>query len=284
MRIRSGILFFLFFLSFFTGKSQDTSAVTWEVHTTKSTNDGYTLIFNAHVKPGWQLYAPNQDLSGTNSMELSFADSSFSAKSTFQSDGKTEKHPVALFENASFVLFTTEAKISTPLSIRGTVPASLFGSLSYYYGKEDSFYSGNFAFNTTLEGGVNTTSRIRINSFDLKHPVSPCGDTGTAGKGLVSIFLLGLLGGFIALFTPCVFPLIPLTVSFFTKTGNHGSGKAHAFLYGFFIFLIYILLSLPFYLLDHINPEILNTISTSIWLNLFFFVIFVVFAISFFGY
>ena len=284
MRIRSGILFFLFFLSFFTGRSQDSSAVTWEVHAVKSSNGGYTLIFNAHVKPGWQLYAPNQDLSGTNSMELSFADSSFSAKSTFQADGKTEKHPVVLFDNASFVLFPTDAKISIPLSIRGTVPARLFGALSYYYGKEDSFYSGNFAFNTTLEGGVNTTSRIRINSFDLKHPVSPCGDTGTAGKGLVSIFLLGLLGGFIALLTPCVFPLIPLTVSFFTKTGNHGSGKAHAFLYGFFIFLIYILLSLPFYLLDHINPEILNTISTSIWLNLFFFVIFVVFAISFFGY
>ena len=79
-----------------------------------------------------------------------------------------------------------------------------------------------------------------------------------------------------------MFPLIPLTVSFFTKSSS--SGKAHAFLYGFFIFLIYILLSLPFYLLDHVNPEILNTISTSIWLNLFFFLIFVVFAISFFGY
>jgi thiol:disulfide interchange protein DsbD len=54
-------------------------------------------------------------------------------------------------------------------------------------------------------------------------------------------------------------------------------------LYGFFIFLIYVLLSLPFYLLDA-NPEILNNISTNVWLNLFFFLIFVVFAISFFGY
>ena len=150
MRIRSGILFFLFFLSFFTGRSQDSSAVTWEVHAVKSSYGGYTLIFNAHVKPGWQLYAPNQDLSGTNSMELSFADSSFSAKSSFQTDGKTEKHSVALFDNASFVLFPTDAKISVPLSIRGTVPARLFGALSYYYGKEDSFYSGNFAFNTSL--------------------------------------------------------------------------------------------------------------------------------------
>ncbi len=228
------------------------------------------------------MYAPNQDLSGTPSMELNFQDSSFSSKLPFITEGRSEKRPVALFNNISFYLYTGDAKFSIPLHIKGTIPAHIFGSLNYFYGKKDSFYSGNYSFNAALEGGVNSASRIRINSFDLKHPVSPCGDSGTAGKGLLSIFLLGLLGGFIALLTPCVFPLIPLTVSFFTKSSS--SGKAHAFLYGFFIFLIYVLLSLPFYLLDHVNPEILNTISTSIWLNLFFFLIFVVFAISFFGY
>ncbi len=228
------------------------------------------------------MYGPNQDLSGTPSIELIFADSSFSLRPPFVAEGKSEKRAVSLFNNSTFYLYSGQAKISVPVQIKGIIPARIFGSLNYFYGKEDSFYSGNFAFNTALEGGVNTVSRIRVNSFDLKHPVSPCGDSGTAGKGLLSIFLLGLLGGFIALLTPCVFPLIPLTVSFFTKSSS--SGKAHAFLYGFFIFLIYVLLSLPFYLLDHVNPEILNTISTSIWLNLFFFVIFVVFAISFFGY
>jgi cytochrome c biogenesis protein CcdA len=284
MQIRSVFLFLLFSLSFYSGRCQDKDIISWDVYAEKSSGGSYTLFFNVHVKPGWQLYAPNQDLGGTPSMELSFADSSFSTQSSFNTEGKSEKHSVPLFDNATFNLYPEEAKFSILVFIKGTIPARLFGSLNYYYGKEDSFYSGNFAFNTILEGGVSKASRIRINSFDLKHPVSPCGDTGTAGKGLVSIFLLGLLGGFIALLTPCVFPLIPLTVSFFTKSGTQGSGKAHAFLYGFFIFLIYVLLSLPFYLLDNINPEILNTISTSIWLNLFFFVIFVVFAISFFGY
>jgi thiol:disulfide interchange protein len=284
MQLRSGFLFSFLFLSIFTVRSQDSAAISWNVHSVKTAPADYMLVFDVKVKAGWQLYAPNQDLSGTPSMELNFADSSFSAKSPFHAEGKSEKHAVALFDNVSYILYPGKAKFSVPLSIKGIVPARVFGSLNYYYGKEDSFYSGNFAFNTNLEGGVNKTSRIRINSFDLKNPVSPCGDNSTAGKGLVSIFLLGLLGGFIALLTPCVFPLIPLTVSFFTKNGSQGSGKAHAFLYGFFIFLIYLLLSLPFYLLDHINPEILNTISTSIWLNLFFFVIFVVFAISFFGY
>jgi cytochrome c biogenesis protein CcdA/thioredoxin-related protein len=279
---RSGLLFLLIILFFFKGNGQDSSAITWQAHTEKSGIGEFQIVFNAQVKQGWQLYAPNQDLSGAPSMELSFADSSLSFKLPFITEGKSEKHSVALFNNASFILYPGDARFSVPLQIKGTIPARIFGSLNYFYGKEDSFYTGNYTFNAALEGGVNAASRIRINSFDLKHPVSPCGDSGTAGKGLLSIFLLGLLGGFIALLTPCVFPLIPLTVSFFTKSSS--SGKAHAFIYGFFIFLIYVLLSLPFYLLDHVNPEILNTISTSIWLNLFFFLIFVVFAISFFGY
>jgi cytochrome c biogenesis protein CcdA/thioredoxin-related protein len=279
---RSGLLFLLIILFFFKGNGQDSSAITWQAHTEKSGIGEFQIVFNAQVKQGWQLYAPNQDLSGAPSMELSFADSSLSFKLPFITEGKSEKHSVALFNNASFILYPGDARFSVPLQIKGTIPARIFGSLNYFYGKEDSFYTGNYTFNAALEGGVNAASRIRINSFDLKHPVSPCGDSGTAGKGLLSIFLLGLLGGFIALLTPCVFPLIPLTVSFFTKSSS--SGKAHAFIYGFFIFLIYVLLSLPFYLLDHVNPEILNTISTSIWLNLFFFLIFVLFAISFFGY
>ncbi len=280
---RSGLLFLLISLFFVEGNSQDSTAVTWKVQTADSDSGSYILIFTANIKPGWQLYSPNQDLSGTSSMEINFVDSSFSVTPPFMFvNGKSEKKKVALFNDSSFSIFYSNADFSIPLNIKGNIPSHVFGSLIYYYGKADSFYSGNFSFNATIPGGKDTYSRIRINSFDLKHPVNPCGDSGTAGKGLLSIFLLGLLGGFIALLTPCVFPLIPLTVSFFTKSSS--SGKAHAFLYGFFIFLIYVLLSLPFYLLDHVNPEILNTISTSIWLNLFFFLIFVVFAISFFGY
>jgi cytochrome c biogenesis protein CcdA/thioredoxin-related protein len=279
---KSGFLFIFLSFLFFKGNSQDSTAITWEASSSKSLNGEYQLIFKANVKPGWGLYAPNQDLSGTPSVELYFADSSFSVRSAFVSEGKSEKRTISLFDNASFNLFPGNAKLSVPILIKGIVPARVFGTLNYFYGKEDSFYSGSYAFNIALAGGVSNASRIRINSIDLKHPVSPCGDTGTAGKGLASIFLLGLLGGLIALLTPCVFPLIPLTVSFFTKSS--GKGKAHAFLYGFFIFLIYVLLSLPFHLLDHTDPEILNNISTNVWLNLLFFVIFVVFAISFFGY
>ena len=105
------------------------------------------------------------------------------------------------------------------------------------------------------------------------------------GSAVWMTFGLGFLGGLIALLTPCVFPLIPLTVSFFTKQStNRAKGITNAALYGFFIVLIYFLLSLPFHLFDSVDSQILNTIATNIWLNLFFFAIFVFFAFSFFGY
>ena len=79
--------------------------------------------------------------------------------------------------------------------------------------------------------------------------------------------------------------MIPLTVSFFTKGAkNRKQGLTNAILYGLFIFVIYLLLSIPFHLLDSLDPEILNNISTNVTLNVIFFIIFIVFALSFFGY
>lgn len=106
------------------------------------------------------------------------------------------------------------------------------------------------------------------------------------GSGLWRIFILGLIGGFIALLTPCVFPMIPLTVSFFTKSNekSRSSGIGKSVLYGGSILGIYLLFSLPFYFLDSINPDILNNIATNVGLNIFFFLIFLFFAFSFFGY
>ena len=104
-------------------------------------------------------------------------------------------------------------------------------------------------------------------------------------KSYFVLFLLGFVGGLIALLTPCVFPMIPLTVSFFTKgSETPKKGKINAILYGVFIFGIYLLLSLPFHLIDGVNEEILNNISTNTVLNIIFFVIFIAFAFSFFGY
>ncbi|GAA5100193.1 cytochrome c biogenesis protein CcdA [Chryseobacterium ginsengisoli] len=128
--------------------------------------------------------------------------------------------------------------------------------------------------------------QLKIQSIDIQKPLTDCG-TGSSkiSENYWTYLLLGFIGGLIALLTPCVFPMIPLTVSFFTKGNkNKAKGKRDALIYGFFIFLIFVLLSVPFHLIDGIAGNVFNEISTNVWLNIAFFIIFIFFAGSFFGY
>ena len=128
--------------------------------------------------------------------------------------------------------------------------------------------------------------QLKVASIDISKPLTDCG-TGSSkiDENYWTYLLLGFIGGLIALLTPCVFPMIPLTVSFFTKGNkNPAKGKRDALVYGFFILLIFVLLSLPFHLIDGIAGNIFNEISTNVWLNIVFFIIFIFFAGSFFGY
>jgi thiol:disulfide interchange protein DsbD len=138
-----------------------------------------------------------------------------------------------------------------------------------------------------LQGSASAANELKKASIDLANPVNKCGGTGaenSQSKGMLGLFFLGILGGLVGLIMPCTFPMIPLTVSFFTKrSGSRSKGIANAFLYGFFIFLIYVLISVPFYFLKANNANILNNIATNVWLNLFFTAVFLAFALSFFG-
>ena len=100
----------------------------------------------------------------------------------------------------------------------------------------------------------------------------------TGVVGLIWIFVLGLLGGLLAIFTPCVWPIIPMTVSFFLKKGG---GRKDAILYGLSIIVLYVGLGLLVTLL--FGASALNDLSTNAIVNIFFFLLLVVFALSFFG-
>ena len=134
--------------------------------------------------------------------------------------------------------------------------------------------------------GDSQSEGLKVATIDLQDPLTDCGIAAeTPSENYWSYLLLGFIGGLIALLTPCVFPMIPLTVSFFTKgSKDRSKGKRDAFIYGFFILLIFVLLSVPFHIIDGIAGNIFNQISTSVWLNIAFFVIFLFFAGSFFGY
>ncbi|MEM7162021.1 MAG: protein-disulfide reductase DsbD domain-containing protein [Bacteroidota bacterium] len=136
--------------------------------------------------------------------------------------------------------------------------------------------------------GQYANAKYELDCVDIENPYS--NNTSEKAKDPLSFmelflaFLGGMGGGLLALITPCVFPMIPLTVSFFTKgSEDKKKGKFRAITYGFFIFAIYSAIAIPFHIWN-VSPDILNEISTGFWLNMIFFAVFVFFAGSFFGY
>jgi len=127
-------------------------------------------------------------------------------------------------------------------------------------------------------------SKREINSAQF---VGNCGDTSSSGSSdgasLVSLFLLCFIGGLIALLTPCVFPMIPMTVSFFVKRSkDRKAGLRNAFIYAASIVLIFVILGSA--ITSLLGPSALNEMSTNMWFNLLMFVLLVIFAFSFFGF
>jgi thiol:disulfide interchange protein DsbD len=283
--LRIGFLSFFFLIaSLFLFAQDSVQTFKWNVSSKKISDHTYELIFSTPGNPEWNLYAPDQDLSGVASAALTLNDSAFHLAGQFKQTGTAKEQPSKIFTGINEKIYTGPTTWTQQIKIDGTVPANIQGSLVYNYGKEEEFYQNEFPFTVELEGGVTDKWELKRQTIDVKHPVSPCGDDETTNKGLLTLFLVGLGAGFLALLFPCVFPLIPLTVSFFTKRAQSKKrGITNAILYGGSIFLIYTLISLPFHVLD-VDPEVLNNISTNVPLNITFFIIFVVFAISFFGY
>ena len=109
------------------------------------------------------------------------------------------------------------------------------------------------------------------------------GFTSTASEqGIWSIFLIAFLSGFVALLTPCVFPMIPMTVSFFTKQSeNKAAGIRNAIIYGLSIILIYVILGVAVSAI--FGADALNNMATNVYFNIAFFLLLVIFAASFLG-
>ncbi|MGB4840669.1 MAG: cytochrome c biogenesis protein CcdA [Saprospiraceae bacterium] len=114
-----------------------------------------------------------------------------------------------------------------------------------------------------------------------KTPLSNCGGTEEKKEGLFWTFIFGFIGGLLALLTPCVFPMLPITISFFTKDTKR-KGWVNGLIYGASIIVIYVLIGLLITIF--VGPEALNRLSTNWIANTLFFVIFIAFAFSFFGF
>jgi thiol:disulfide interchange protein len=269
----------------FTSLAQDQPAVSWKA-TGKKTGEGqYQVQLKGTIRPGWYLYAKPVVDAGIEEIALILPDSAIQKTRPAVLSGNIRSIKDKVFGIQAEVALDS-ISIIQDISTTGEMPSLLKLTLAYNTAGNESFIPEEAKIDVAIEGGVDNSqsNRILVSAIDLNKPVNDCGGTDSITGDLLGIFLLGFIGGLLALVTPCVFPMIPLTVSFFTKKAlSKRQGVFHASIYGFFIFLIYVLLSVPFYFVESASPEILNSVSTNPWLNIIFFVVFILFALSFFG-
>ena len=281
------ILFALFSLLSF---SQD--PVKWSTSVKKINDITFQLNTKAEIEDNWRLYSQNLDDGGALPTEFIFEDNSIlkSFSNVLEPEPITKYDPIFKMDQSYFVnnvVFTQDIVLLESFN-----NDSIIQNL-YYQVCDDRvciFQDVQLVFNLS-SNEVQSVSSFDYSSIesDLKLDLGNyelikneyVSESSSSFSRRLNILILGLLGGFLALLTPCVFPMIPLTVSFFSTKNE--KAKLYSTSYGLFIVLIYLSLSLPFYFLENINPEILNQISTSPILNFIFFVIFIAFALSLFG-
>ncbi len=253
----------LLFISILFITSNSFAQLQWNVRAIQKTAGCYTLLLNATIDKGWYVYAAD---AAVVCMQDSFA---IAGDSVIIQD--------KIFKEKKKV-FVHYLQATRTMTIKGSIPSSVAVTLKGFAANDSSFIPIEETKQISLPGGINNDSQIKLANIDLSKPLADCGEQRTS-KNVFSIFLLGLAGGLISLLTPCVFPMIPLTVSYFMKQQK----RSHGIYYGASIFSVYLLASVPFHIVGSLNPQMFNSIATNVWVNLAFFVIFVLFALSFFG-
>jgi thiol:disulfide interchange protein DsbD len=280
--------------------AQILNPVKWELSVVPVEPLEYELVFTANIEKNWAIYSQFLEEGGPLPTVISFEASPF-----YETLGAPHEKPLnkvtkhdAVFEMV-VSKFYKRAVFVQRIKIIEQSAFDLIGNVEYMTCDDSrcTYKPDNpFAFNYTPAKGLAVASASKIETEIISEnanvklygmqpdQIKHYSEVSKSSRSLWRIFALGVLGGLLALLTPCVFPMIPLTVSFFTKKTDDNSGFMKALLYGLFIVLVYLILSTPFHLLDSVNPDILNEISTNVWLNVIFFLIFIIFAFSFFGY
>jgi len=274
--------------------AQETEPVSWTYELTKLNSLEYQISFNAEIIDGWKLYSQFSPEEGSVATSFKFLnnDNNYFADEIFNEDpyiiGYDNVFKMDLF------YFEGKANFNQSLRLNNKDVNQVKIEVEYSSCDDELCIFRNETFNIVLDknkkilqdDNVTLDDIKKYNSLELELDKSNYNSVDVVqSSNYFEIFIFGLLAGFLALLTPCIFPMIPLTVSYFIDQEKlKYNSLTSASLYGFFIVMIYILLSVPFHLFDSLNPNILNTISTNVYVNITFFLVFIFFAISFFGY
>ena len=252
-------------------------------------SDTVRLSFNLRISDGWHVYSTSLPAGGPISAELTFDESQGVTPASdlkYKGDEKEIFDPlfnmsVRYFEKS--VTFYQDFAISEGWSMEGVFTYGACDDMTCLPPQRIEFTHAAAAQAPTaadLEEGIED-----IEGFDnlLWAPVTYAdADNVTGGGSLWGLFLTSFIGGLIALLTPCVWPIIPMTVSFFLKRSQERRKAIRdAIVYGLSIIAVYVALALIITLIFGANA--LNALATNAFVNILFFLILVAFALSFFG-
>lgn len=283
------LLLSLFVLGIFSmASAQLLKPISWTYELSKTDlkeGDTLSLIFRADIDSDWYLYSSDFDPDlGPMVTEFTFSpDPSYELVASIRPIGAKKKYD-DLWEG-EYTYFREKGEFRQTIKVKG-LPLTLAGSFSYQVctdvdGKcipfEEEFTAADFTGASSQKPATEADAgEIPAKNASLLNQR----DTADA-YSLWAFMILAFLAGLAALLTPCVFPMIPMTVAFFTGKGDKKGGKGKALFYGVSIVLIYTVIGsvmAPF-----MGPEVANDLATG-WLpNIIFFLVFVVFALSFLG-
>ncbi|APU70114.1 Cytochrome c-type biogenesis protein DsbD, protein-disulfide reductase [Christiangramia flava JLT2011] len=284
------------FISSLSSYGQVMDPPNWEVSVDKEKlepGDTIVISFQAEVPADWYLYSSDFDPElGPMLTEINFGENqSYEVIGDLIPVDPKEKYDELW--GGKYTYFTGIAEFQQRIKIRSSVPkieaVAIYQICSDVTGqcipfetdlvwnsKKEDFLQNQSA---SIKDGNDLISSKELKSFKNEFKIE---EKEEGGAFLLTFFLLSFGAGLAALLTPCVFPMIPMTVTYFTKSNiSRANGISQALLYGFSIILIYTLIGTVFSLL--FGADFANFLSTH-WLpNLFFFAVFLLFALSFFG-
>ncbi len=252
--------------------SQIKEPVKWTTSVEKITSAEYILVSKAIIDKGWHLYSQNVPENGPIPTTFSYkTDTKFELTgNTSEEKGKTIQDP---YFDMEVKFFESEAIFKQRIQLTDDKITTISAEVKFMACNDTQCTAPTY---TDLNFDL-TQSRQLSETEILAAP-----QRETDNKGLWGIFLVAFLSGFLALLTPCVFPMIPMTVSFFIKQSqSKAKGISNAIIYGLSIIVIYVLLGTIITAI--FGADVLNALATNVWFNLIFFLLLVVFAISFLG-
>nr|WP_315152268.1 cytochrome c biogenesis protein CcdA [uncultured Flavobacterium sp.] len=291
------------------GNAQILDPVKWTTKIEQKSATNFIVTFNATIENEWHVYSQFTPDGGPLPLEVAFKNQ----KGNYTLVGKAKESKTRTAYNDIFevneTFFEKKAQITQEISLVNKGVKTIEVELNFQACKEvcinlEKKFSiaipelkstattaspttpiNDLAKDTTaqtIDSAITAaTDTVKDSDTTETSQIAPA-KSATTEHGLWAIFFIAFLSGFAALLTPCVFPMIPMTVSFFTKQSkNKAAGIRNAIIYGISIIVIYVGLGL---LVTWIfGADALNALSTNVWFNLIFFILLIVFATSFLG-